>query len=204
MYLSGTDGALQPLAEECMAIAQQITWGNVRKLRLCVGHDRVEQIAHDASAALMESYLRDGAFRVSRFATYLSYRVKDQLFISPRQKQKMFEARVIFEENVKPCDHEERASHNGDALLEIAESHSWGKKAVADLCRSRSYRQAIKRIAAYVERRWIYDHAEALHQVYRALHAKKGENGGVSRSGLVGVRKALLRRRETEHEQTRE
>jgi hypothetical protein len=200
MYHAGAAGALQPLQEACAEIAQRITTAKVRRLRLPFSHDRIKEIAHDASSGLVSRFLDDPGFRVKRFSKMLGYRVQDELFVSPRQRQKTFEARVLFKDSPLESCAETVPTRETDSALELAESHRWGKKAVADLCRARSYRQAIKRIAAYVERRWIYDHADALHEVYRALHAKKGKDGSVSRSGLAGVRRSLLQGRRDQHE----
>jgi hypothetical protein len=200
MYQAGAVGALEALNEECTAIAVQIARSKVRRLRICVQRDRIEQIAHDASSRLMERYLRDACFHVRHFSVLLSHRVKDELFVSPRQKQQTFEARVQYGNDAEPSELELATATSSDAAIDIATSHRWGKKAVADLCRSRSYRQAIKRISAYVERRWIYEHASSLHEVYRTLHAKQGAHGRVSRSGLMAVREELLRSRRAERE----
>lgn len=200
MYVAGAVGALQALQEECTSIAQRLALSKIRKLHIFVEHDKVEQIAHDASTKLMERYLQDPDFKVRHFSKMLGYKIKDELFISPRQRQKTFEASIICKD-VETSGPYFSPEIMDDAALDIAISHQWGKKALADLCRSRSYRQAIKRISAYVERRWIYDHASALHEVYRTLHSPKGADGRLSRSGLVAVRKELLRRRKPEHQQ---
>jgi hypothetical protein len=201
MYHAGAAGALQALNEACTLIAHRIVRAHVHRMRLPIQHERIQEIAHDASTRLIGRYLSDPDFRVRRFSKMLGYRVREELFISPRQRQKVFEAHVLTMDIPDAPSAVSETPAAGDPVLELAESNVWGKKAVADLCRSRSYRQAVKRIAAYVERRWIYDHAEALHAVYRALHAPQGANGRVSRSGLVGVRAALLRGRKPEREQ---
>lgn len=199
MYLAGAIGALAALREECTSISCRIINAKVRKMHLPVSRERIEEIASDSASMLIARFLSDPGFHVRRFGKMLGYRINDELFISPRQKQRTFEARIQFKDFLSDTACESGADPVDDAALDLATSHPWGKKAVADLCRSRSYRQAIKRIATYVERRWIYDHATGLHQVYRALHTKTGPRGSVSRSGLSAVRKELLRRQQTEH-----
>lgn len=204
MYHAGATGALQALQEACTEIAFRIAMSYVKRLHLPYQRDRVEEIAHDAAASLIERYLKRQDSHVRRFSKILGYEVRDQLFVDPRLKQKTFEAKVVFKEFLEPSEVEVSVQLGGDAAMEIASSHRWGKKAMADLCRSRSYRQAIKRMAVYVERRWIYDHAGALHDVFRALHAKKGPNGSPTRSGLAGVRGALREGQRREREQGRQ
>lgn len=206
MYDAGAVGALQALQEECAGIALRVLRCQAQGSQLFLTRERAEEIAHNASARLMEQYLKHPEFRVRRFAKYLGYRVNEELFVDPRLKQKSFEAKVVPVDGTifDFADLSERttvAVMTEDAAQDLAESHEWGKKAVADLCRSRSYRQAIRRIAGYVGKRWIYDHAESLHEVYRALHWRAGENGGVSRSGLSAVRKSLLQGKRDQREQ---
>lgn len=196
MYEAGAPAALQALHEECTLMAQTLARDEMKSYGLPLSHDRAQQIASDAAGALMVRYLADPGFTVKRFSKYLGFRVREQLFISPRQKQRTFEDKTIFSDeavaNSTTEDLHADVAAVRDRLLELVESHPRGKKAAADLCRSRSYRQAIRRVSAYVGRQWIYDHAEALHEVYRALHWKEGANGRLHRSGLAAVREALL------------
>ncbi len=200
MYMAGALGALQPLHEECTAIAYRVVKTEYKHLYL--SREKVEEIAHDAAARLIERYYKDPAFHVRRFAKSLSYSVKKEVLADPRSKQKFFEARVRFVNGAitKIPDGREKTVSCDDLALELAESHEWGKKAVADLCRSRSYRQAIRRIAVYVGRQWIYDHSAALHGVYKTLHRPQGKGGRLSPTGLRAVRKVLLQDKQDKRE----
>jgi hypothetical protein len=208
MFQGGATGALQPLYEECVGIAYQIAKRKVRKLNgeaAAFNRDRLIDIAHGASIRLIERYLKDSSFPCRSFTRYLDYKVSAEMFISPKQKQKTFEDKIEYKlDIVAPAGMSITDVITTDLVLEIANSDPWGKKAIADLCRSRSYRQAVRRIAVYVQRRWIYDHAEALHQIYRTLHrggSSKGKVGGIRGGGLVAVRKRILQGKRDQQEQ---
>lgn len=216
MYQAGAVGALSPLYEECTGIAYMIALKKARGMNGDGGvftHDKLVEIAGSAAIELVKRYLSDSDFHVRRFTKFLDYRVRDAMFTPLKYTQQTFEDKVEYRleidgfETFKPNEsfHDPYLTHfeisfGTDPLLEIVCSHPKGKKIAADLCRSRSYRQAIRRIAVYVERRWIYEHAEALHEVYRTLHSKT-QDRGISRGGLSAVRKRLLQGKRYQREQ---
>jgi len=195
MYQAGAAGALQPLYEECSAIAYAIALKKARASRKPNGfnHGRLVEIAHAAAVKLIERYVGNPAFHVRHFAYYIGKEVSHAMFTPPRYSQQRFEESVTMVREIEFWETVDKLAPKGtdDVAVAIATSHKWGKKAIADLCRSRSYRLAIRRIAVYVERKWIYDHAEDLHAVYRTFH-RKTPGSRIRGGGLGAVRHRLL------------
>lgn len=205
MYQGGAVSALQPLYEECLGIAYQITKQKVRGMNgeaILYPHERLVEIAHGASVRLIQRYLEKPDFNCRHFAKSLDFMVQKEMFIPKGSKQRSFEAAISIESELDFWERENEIIPLGcdDKLSDIAFNHPRGRKMAADLCRSRSYRQAIRRISEYVEREWIYDHATSLHEVYRALH-RKTKVGGISGSGLGAVRRRILQSKRDKQEQ---
>ena len=202
MYRAGAGGALQPLYEECSSIAYAIALKKARASRSNgFNHSRLVEISHAAAVKLIERYVDNPAFHVRHFAYYIGKEVTHAMFTPARYSQQRFEESVTMVREIEFWETVDKLAPKGtdDAAVAIATSHKWGKKAIADLCRSRSYRLAIRRIAVYAERKWIYDHAEDLHAVYRTLH-RKTPGSRIRGSGLGEVRHRLLQEQQRHHE----
>ncbi len=198
IYYAGRREALAPLRDECQAIAAGIVRREMRRRGMTLPVDEIEEIASDAAGQLIAHYLRDPTYRVRSFPGRLAYEVRNILCAPLRSRQRSFEEAV---ESTDEADaHAARSDHQALALPpEIAldvlvAEHEQGKKIAADLYRSRYYRQAIRRIAIYVERRWIYEHAETLHQVFRTFHWRPASDAADLHAERPGRVRDTLRR----------
>lgn len=66
----------------------------------------------------------------------------------------------------------------GNILTEIKEDHPQGARIIVDIYRASTYTDAIKAIAKYVRKQWIYDHAlrlEHLFNMTRRRYAKESK-----------------------------
>ena len=199
MYHAGAVGALNALAEECTRIAFILVKTICRKKALRFSRDRMEEIAHDAAALIIARFLKCPDYTVRKFYSAQWDAVQCVMFDSHRRKQKSFEKnQVSLPVGIRASEAQLTEPVNpSTALDELVSDHPAGKRIAIDLSRSKSYSMAVRRIACYVERQWINEHAEALHEVCRVLHWKAGKAGGVSRTGLDAVRQAPSLRKKT-------
>lgn len=203
IYRAGRKEALGALAEDCKAIAAHIVRTECRSHGLHFTVERIEELAHEASARFIEQYLKHPGYEVRNFGCRIRYDVRHVMYDRERKKQKSFEAHqeLMGETEKYPTqDREPQRFSPASALDELVADHPRGKKIAADLYRTRNYRLAVKRIAVYVERRWIYEHAEALHQIFATFHWRPPRApGGVPGTGPAELRSALLRGKSQEH-----
>ena len=203
IYHAGRAEALAPLREECQAIAAGIVRWECRRRGLRLSVDQIEELATDASARLIAQYLKHPDYRVRNFSSRLRCDVRYVMFAPARSRQQCFEDHLSV---IGDIDRHSAIGENPErvpaaaALDLLVAEHPKGKKIAADLCRSLYYRVAIRRIAEYVERRWIYEHAETLHQVFRTFHWRPASRGGqgepAARAG--GLRETLRRGKQDE------
>jgi len=198
IYHAGRREALAPLRDCCQAIASSIVRCERRRLGIHLSVADIEEISSDAAAQLIENYLRNPSYIVRWFRVRLVYEVRNVLYAPLRSKQRHFEDHLTItgdiDKHSSGPDDRERVPEAA-ALDALVAEHPKGKKIAADLCRSLYYRVAIRRIAAYVDRRWIYEHAEALHQVFRTFHWRPAPRGGQSQPAARagGLRETLRR-----------
>ncbi len=198
IYYAGRREALAPLRDECQAIAAGIVRRECRRRGITLSVEALEEIASDAAGQLIAHYLRNPDYWVRSFPGRLAYEVRNILCAPLRSRQRSFEEAV---ESTDEADAHAAAAEQQTpalrpelALDALVSDHAQGKKIAADLYRSRYYRQAIRRIAAYVDRRWIYAHAETLHQVFRTFHWRPASDAADLLAPRPGdVRDALRR-----------
>ena len=177
IYKAGAPGALNALAIECEAIAVVLVLAQCRKYCLRFEKERVEEFAHDAAAQFISQYLKHDDYNVRSFSARIRRDVLNVMFGRKRNKQNAFEDRQLQLDE----SHDTLTAPEGfridinpsTALAELVADHPQGKKIAADLARSKSYSQAIRRIAVYVGREWIYEHAEKIQFVFRVFHWKR-------------------------------
>lgn len=203
IYHAGRREALAPLRKECQAIAAGIVRWELRRRGLRLTVERIEELATDASARLIAQYLKHPDYRVRNFSSRLRCEVRYVMFAPARSRQQNFEEHLVVtgDADLHSADREKQEQiPQSMALDALVADHPRGKKIAADLCRSLYYRVAIRRIAEYVERRWIYEHAEALHQVFRTFHWRPSPRAGKGEpaAGAGGLREALRRGKQDE------
>ncbi len=201
IYKAGGEGALNALAEECERIAYVLVKAQCRKCGLYFEREKLEEYAHDAAAQFISQYLKHADYTVRSFSGRIRRDVLNVMFGRARNKQDSFEDGQLQHdgalENREAGD--ARAEVNPTtALDELVADHPEGKKIAADLYRSKSYAQAVRRIATYVGREWIYKHAEKMHFVFKAFRWRPGANGRIPRGGTGGVRQSVLRGEQAE------
>jgi|GEM_PF-1741564 len=201
IYKAHGNGALNALAIECEGIAFVIVKAQCRKYGLRFEREKILEFSHDAAAQFIAQYLKHADYNVRNFSARIRRDVLNVMFGRVRNKQDAFEDGQI--QQIKDSFRPTGIISGGwmqmypdeinpsTALDELVADHVQGKKIVADLYRSKSYSQAIRRIAAYVGREWIYAHAEKMHFVFKAFRWKPSKNRGIfgsrSRRILQGV-----------------
>ncbi|MDD5303527.1 MAG: hypothetical protein PHS14_10515 [Elusimicrobia bacterium] len=196
IYYAGRPEALAPLRDECQAIAAGIVRRECRRRGMHLPVDALEEIASDAAGQLMAHYLRNPEYWVRNFPSRIAFEVRNVMNAPLRSQQGSFEEGLESTDEADAHESASDAKHDAPrpalALDAMVADHPQGKKIAADLYRSRYYRQAIRRIAVYVERRWIYEHAETLHQVFRTFHWRPARHEeDILGSGYGRVREAL-------------
>jgi len=203
IFHAGQREALAPLRDCCQQIAASIVRWERKRRGIHLSVQAIEEIASDAAGQLIAHYLRNPGYSVQRFRVRLAYEVRNILNEPLRSHQRSFESQMHL---TPDADRHESAAaarpaiHPEKALEVLVADHEHGKKIAADLARSTSYRVAVKRIACYVERSWIYEHAEALHQVFRTFHWRPSSRGGQGQpaAGAGGLRETLRRGKQDE------
>jgi hypothetical protein len=170
MYQAGARGALDALASKCNVIALILVKAKCRKYHVTFRREKLEEIAHDAAAQFIAMYLKRPGYSVRCFSARIEKDVLNLMFGRARNKQDAFEDSVLTTDHALKA--ERRARENivpQTALDDLVAEHELGKKIAADLYRSRSYAVAVRRISAYVDQRWIYQHAEKMHFVFKTF-----------------------------------
>ncbi len=195
IYKAGCIGALNALAMECEGIAFVLVKAQCRKYGLYFEHERIREYAHDAAAQFIAQYLKHSDYSVRSFSGRIRRDVLNVMFGRARNKQDSFEDEQLQHEDAfidKHGGNGHEAINPGTGLEDLVAEHPEGKKIAADLYRSRSYTVAVRRIAAYVERGWIYEHAERLHYIFKTFRWRPSAKGRTSRTGSRGVPEAVL------------
>lgn len=193
MYHAGAVGALNALAEECTRIALILVKTICKKKVLRFSRDRIEEIAHDAAALIIARYLKSPEYTVRRFYAALWDAAQEIMFDGHRRRQKSFEDRQISMPPERQIfeRYTDEMINPSTALDELVADHAQGKRIAIDLSRSKSYAMAIRRISCYVERQWIYEHAEKLHTIFKTLRWRPGKNRSQSENRVASVCGAL-------------
>ncbi len=231
IYKAGCVGALNALAIECEAIAFVLVKALCRKYGLRFERERIMEMAHDAAAQFIAQYLKHSDYNVRCFSARIKRDVLNVMFGRARNKQDSFEDGQLqwiepvgvssWQENYRkdkpiaknnnrrgkweaaiPSRESQKESFNpSTALDELVSDHPQGKKIAADLYRSRSYSTAVRRIAAYVGREWVYQHAEKMHFIFKTFRWRPRESSRISGAGARGVLQDVLPGKQTKREQ---
>jgi hypothetical protein len=204
MYLAGCLGALEALSEECIAMAYVLVKNQCRKYGLRFDRDRLEELAHDAAAQFIAQYLKHDDYRVENFSGRILKDVQNVMFGRARSKQSCFEDnQANIRQSTKAESNEEyqRWYTKATSLSDLVSEHIYGKKIAADLYRTRNYKLAVRRISAYVEREWLYSHAEALHKVWETFRWRPKNVQCISGKGAIGVCRGVLSGERSERKQ---
>lgn len=164
----GDRGALTALYCEARYIATILCKTILRRRKERMSTEQIAMIAHDAATVLMIRYLKDRAYRVRNFRAVLYLEVLNLVTGGHRKTVKHSE---IAESDI-PEKRESAAADPRDYLHDLLSEHQAGPRVVYDLARSKSYREAVHRIAEYTGRRWIRDRARKLIRVYETLRVK--------------------------------
>lgn len=186
IYKAHGNGALNALAIECEGIAFVIVKAQCRKYGLRFEREKLEEFSHDAAAQFIAQYLKHADYNVRNFPARIRRDVLNVMFGRARNKQLAFEDGQIqmyarrSGKTLAIREHLETQINAATALDELVADHPQGKKIAADLYRSKTYSMAIRRIAVYVGREWIYEHAEKMHFVFKTFRWRPSENRCVS------------------------
>lgn len=185
MYKAGAIGALNALAIECEAISAILVKALCRKYGLRFEREKLEEFAHDAAAQFIVQYLKHDDYSVRSFSGRIRRDVLNVMFGRARNKQDSFEdGQMQHDDCFIDLSHPTHEAINPrTALDELVADHSMGKKIAADLYRSKSYTMAVRRIAAYAGREWVYQHAEKLHSVFKTFRWRPS-----AKNSPVGIR----------------
>jgi hypothetical protein len=203
IYKASGNGALNALAQECQGIAFVIVKAQCRRYGLRFEREKIEEFSYDAAAQFIAQYLKHADYNVRNFSARIRRDVLNVMFGRARNKQDSFEDGQLQHDDCftdEPAPGKE-AINPTTALDELVADHPQGKKIAADLYRSKSYSQAIRRIAAYVGRDWIYAHAEKMHFIFRAFRWHPRADRGILGSGPRRVLQGVLPSEQAEREQ---
>lgn len=164
-YYSGDTAAYDRLYAEVRRMSLQWVGRFQAKKRLSLSDYDRDRIAGDSATRLMMQYIKHPGYKVYSFYHRIELEVFRVMFGgSTSRKREVNDAATAIPDDVPDRQEEPKAQDDPMAAI-LAEPE--GKRVVIDLARARSYRGAVLTIAAYSSRRWIYDHAEALHTVFR-------------------------------------
>lgn len=202
MYHAGAVGALNALAEECTRIAFVLVKTICKRKSLRFSREKMEEYAHDAAALVIARYLRCPDYSIRKFYSALWNALQEVIFDGHRRKQKSFEQAQssISDYNADLAECIEIVNPS-TALDELVSDNSKGKRIAIDLSRSTSYAKAIRRIAAYVEREWIYANAAKLHSVFKTMRWRPNTKSRISKTRSGRISHKVLRGQQAEHEQ---
>lgn len=210
LYHAGAPDALNALAVECEGIAFVLVKAQCRKYGLYFESEKILEFAHDASAQFIAQYLKHDDYTVRSFSGRIRKDVENVMFGRARNKQNAFEDGQVQNIDLKTIRYSV-VVHDGTvtipinpitALDEIVADHTQGKKIAADLYRSKSYSAAIRRIAAYVDRDWIYAHAEKMHFIFKTFRWRPGKGDRLPKNGSRRVCGEVLRSQRAESQQS--
>jgi signal transduction histidine kinase len=168
IFAAGRREALEPLAIECNNIAYQITKKFQRFSR-----ERRAEIAHEASARLIERYLRNPDYRVKGFTNMLRIEVRHVVTGGghANRPKAIAERTMLPIEDVHCAERQPRDDVQYYAE-DIESEHPQGGRILRDIYRATTFRAAILALSEYVDRRWLYDHSVKLRTVYRMTRRK--------------------------------
>ncbi len=132
--------------------------------------EKIAEVAHDAVTVLMTRYMKDRAYHVRNFRAALWLELL-QVITGGRRKTVPAEevSEAVAEQAYGGNRREEEAR---EYLHDLLAEHKAGPRVVFDLARSKTYREAVFRIAEYTGRQWIRDRARKLVKVYETLRVE--------------------------------
>lgn len=175
--LTRSEQSFNQLYRDCRKIAVQQLKYISTKSQYVFDRDRFNQVVDDATANLLEYYVRKPDYYIRHFKTRIHQELARVLY-APYGRgacdKRWNEHHVQLDEDhyTIPQVEEEKLDLTY-ALQDLLSEHTKGKQIVIDIYRATSYKQAILTIAKYVDKRWIYDRAEKLYRVYRFTRRKK-------------------------------
>lgn len=175
--LTRDEEAFNQLYRDCRKIAVQQLKYTSTKSQYVFDRDRFNQIVDDATANLLEYYVRKPEYVVRHFKTRIFQEIRRVLY-APYGRDACDkgwnEHHVqLDDEHFTIPQPEVETNDLTYALQDILSEHPKGKQIVIDIYRAQSYKQAILTIAGYVDKRWIYDRAQQLHRVYKHTRRRK-------------------------------
>ena len=131
--------------------------------------EKIAEVAHDAVTVLMTRYMKDRAYHVRNFRAALWLELL-QVITGGRRKPVPAEevSEAVAAQEHGGNGHEDPREYLHDLLGE----HRCGSRVVFDLARSKTYPEAVRRIAEYTGRQWIRDRARKLVRVYETLRVE--------------------------------
>lgn len=126
------------------------------------------------------SRYRNPGYRIFSFSKVLNIEIVHELTNHKGPKAQFARAVIPLEvETASPCEGPEKPDRRPQYLFEILASPG-GRAIIYELRGARTYRAAIRRIDNLAPRRWIYDHGEQLHYVWKALKRGKEKRDDLS------------------------
>ena len=177
LYLAGNPRMLSALYCEVRRMAELMLRQMAAKVHRDLSTQERADMAHDAASRLCARYLRPEGYRVIYFGKTTWRECQYQLFDGGHQDRpgKKIQREMVPIEaaaNVKSGNgngHEDTT----DSLKDILHDHPQGSQIIIDIFTSKSYREAVERIASYVNKRWMLDHAMRLKYVYKHTRRRR-------------------------------
>lgn len=162
-YLETRDQTtLAHLKAEVEAIAASLARKHMAKTGCYYSDDDMMILADACAIRFIEQYLKHEDWMCRKFAPRVMLEVKYYLY---NRKAKREEP-VQIDNNVQEAEHV-RPEDTGHILGDIIASNKYWRNVLLDCYKAKSYKAFILGISSYSRRRWIYDHAERLHLLYK-------------------------------------
>lgn len=188
LYRGGDDGAIAHLYVALRALAYEaIRWSHLR-----VPEESVDVMTHDAATAIVEALINDRDYPVNDPFDAITSSVANMIRRESREATRQRSLASRMADALPPM----RSTHSlpsgqSDYVQQLSETDV-GKRALVAICYCSSYAKAIRAMARYTTKAWIYRHAVELRTVYRMMH--HGKEIGLRqhrRGGLEGDQTAV-------------
>lgn len=165
-YLGGDGPAFDAMYSRLVPMASSMVTKRFNKSGIS-NKDKADDIAHMAVARLYERVLSKGR-PVRRFGKMLWYEVR--YFFDPRYR----ENRECLDIPPDAASSDSKSSSLESFIGEVLEMKN-GKRLLVDMVAASKYSGFVRRIGNYIEKRWIYNHAEDLQCQYRKISQMLGK-----------------------------
>jgi hypothetical protein len=155
------------LRSEIESMSQPLFILQLKKTGFHMPKDTIEELAYDASTRFIEMYMKDSNWECRSFRNRIYLEV---LFFLYSKKKKNEKCQDELDVNMASPEKE----HDEDTRFVIEDLMSdtvYWRNVLIDCYKAKSYKAFIITINAYLDKKFIYDHAVRLHKLY--IHTRR-------------------------------